>query len=990
MLQGEWKILTCQFLLSLLYVAFGYLTSETVGLVKKKFDLFELQDILITLSAVILARFLVMTFYQYALHSKCHKLVNSIIFHFPKSLDTNEFSAVYHINTPVLKEPIDFLNLVNTIIYTLYSIYKHSLLTIILVSVLFAIPAVILYYQLQVLNRYSATLNHDRQQCTHYYTEYYTHFYTYKQFTSLKAKIRNLQVIQNKSQWKLTLAGAIGWSLFQFCSMSMLGAIYLLFDNFMDMMLFGMTLIQLHNVVGTYQRYYKKSLSWDKLNGIFDKDSNPADFRIINESQRAFNVKNLSCKIDDNVILKNLNFEVNSNTLILGHTNSGKSTLLRCLAKAIPFEGEVDLKSSMYMDQNMNFIESTVFDNIFMRGPYISHVDSLDKKTKLRYEELLKLFELDLNVLSSPNTLSMGQRQRICLMRYLIYYQNEWLLLDEPTSYLNQRLAKVVFHHLLNYKLIMVTHDAIFQEKFKIITLENGSLIENDKSQKIVKEAKIQNSSADILQYHQTEKQSANSILNTFLQLYRLIPISTLIYATMSFIMGGIIIPLQGHLVGGLFTNPNIKLLVLSAAVNAFSEINMQISSYFLNVLSIKLRDLVLNSEVYHPKLLFAYTEVVGNIQYYSCQSLLQSIRGLSAIAVAFYLIIRESSTLIFALQIIFIGCGVVVYISRMALNPHESKIIMLYEESQVFLSSLLPFGKLPFIDGLLKNRRKIHLNACMKYCKLKSIHLGILDTLPMICILFTTYTTGALILDHKITIFNASSILGILINTAVQLSSFFGELTNFKMVSDMYDLFQSIVSFHSMNNYTYKVIDKVSLENLSFSPILKEICVEFNEGITQIKGESGCGKSTLLRIIANLVPCKGTILTNFQNKILLVENDYLGGDILDNIYMGEIDNFDNLKQLFSDLHLDHLWGVCRSKVELSGGEKQRIQIIRGIIHPCKVLLMDEMTNALDHEMRKKVVNLLRKTGKIVVMVSHQDLEADTIYEIQNKNLIKL
>lgn len=57
-------------------------------------------------------------------------------------------------------------------------------------------------------------------------------------------------------------------------------------------------------------------------------------------------------------------------------------------------------------------------------------------------------------------------------------------------------------------------------------------------------------------------------------------------------------------------------------------------------------------------------------------------------------------------------------------------------------------------------------------------------------------------------------------------------------------------------------------------------------------------------------------------------------------------------------------------------------------------MLLDEPTNALDEEVQKKLIEILKSIDKSIIVVSHQkdfvDEFADTIYEIKEKRLVKI
>ncbi|MDD2208226.1 MAG: amino acid ABC transporter ATP-binding protein [Bacilli bacterium] len=160
--------------------------------------------------------------------------------------------------------------------------------------------------------------------------------------------------------------------------------------------------------------------------------------------------------------------------------------------------------------------------------------------------------------------------------------------------------------------------------------------------------------------------------------------------------------------------------------------------------------------------------------------------------------------------------------------------------------------------------------------------------------------------------------------------------------------------------------------------------------------GPSGCGKSTLLRCINLLeTPTSGTIKyegvetinikrNHLSQKIGMIFQSYNLFNhltIIKNITLVPIklklmtkeEAYKKAYKLLDEMKLKDKAG--RYPRELSGGEKQRIAIIRSLILEPEVLLIDEPTGALDPENIKDVLKLLEDisdTGMTMVVVTHE------------------
>lgn len=174
---------------------------------------------------------------------------------------------------------------------------------------------------------------------------------------------------------------------------------------------------------------------------------------------------------------------------------------------------------------------------------------------------------------------------------------------------------------------------------------------------------------------------------------------------------------------------------------------------------------------------------------------------------------------------------------------------------------------------------------------------------------------------------------------------------------------------------------------------ILRDISFQVESGdFISIVGASGSGKSTLLKLCSNLSsPTLGSIV--FQGKNFLdyeavslrkeigycFQTPYLFGNTV-------MDNFEfpySIRKLKPDLRRinsmlsmfemsEHY--LTREVKTLSGGEKQRIALIRSLLFMPKILLLDEITSALDVEntlIVEKAMTDLNAEGVTILWVTH-------------------
>lgn len=180
---------------------------------------------------------------------------------------------------------------------------------------------------------------------------------------------------------------------------------------------------------------------------------------------------------------------------------------------------------------------------------------------------------------------------------------------------------------------------------------------------------------------------------------------------------------------------------------------------------------------------------------------------------------------------------------------------------------------------------------------------------------------------------------------------------------------------------------------------VLKNINISVKKGeVVVIIGPSGCGKSTLLRCLNGLEEIQeGEVLLDDQvvnpNKKNLSKNREKIGmvfqsydlfphlTILQNVTLAPIKVKKRNRREVEKEALELLERVgLRSKKDdyprqLSGGQKQRVAIARALIMHPEVLLLDEITAALDPEMVREVLDVvldLAKEGRTMVIVTHE------------------
>lgn len=181
---------------------------------------------------------------------------------------------------------------------------------------------------------------------------------------------------------------------------------------------------------------------------------------------------------------------------------------------------------------------------------------------------------------------------------------------------------------------------------------------------------------------------------------------------------------------------------------------------------------------------------------------------------------------------------------------------------------------------------------------------------------------------------------------------------------------------------------------------VLKNLNITIHEGdFTVIMGNSGSGKSTLLYTLSGMDrPTLGNICINgediskYSNDKLAVfrrkncgfvfQQNYLNDtmSVLDNIMVSGLLTSKNRKEIAERAKKLLLRAGLSEEVfhkyptQLSGGEAQRVALVRGVINTPAILFADEPTGALNSSNTTNVLDILtdlNSQGQTIVMVTH-------------------
>lgn len=292
-----------------------------------------------------------------------------------------------------------------------------------------------------------------------------------------------------------------------------------------------------------------------------------------------------------------------------------------------------------------------------------------------------------------------------------------------------------------------------------------------------------------------------------------------------------------------------------------------------------------------------------------------------------------------------------------------------------------------------------------------KSIENSILNFLADILPICTFILGIILVSFHKLSMGSAFAIMLIaqkLNEPIIVLAELITEKkTTEQLFERMKEIYESPVAMEEEKIISVPAFEKldITIQTYRFSNIedavLHDLALEIEQGdLITLKGESGRGKTTLINLISRFLPAdclEGTILYNgidinmmptidYYKHVLQVEQNTVlfEGTLEENLCLGdhytkeeieEVIKVCNLEEFFSDRGFNYM--ISENGKNISGGEKQRIGLARILLRKPEVLILDEVTSALNEEIREtlveKIVGYKKKYGMTMVVISHND-----------------
>lgn len=213
--------------------------------------------------------------------------------------------------------------------------------------------------------------------------------------------------------------------------------------------------------------------------------------------------------------------------------------------------------------------------------------------------------------------------------------------------------------------------------------------------------------------------------------------------------------------------------------------------------------------------------------------------------------------------------------------------------------------------------------------------------------------------------------------------------------------------------------IDSLEIKNVNVQNgdifRIENVNMKFEKGkLAVIYGESGCGKSTIMKVLCGLCErMDGDIIINGEKKIstaylitdkmsVTMQSPFIfNRDVKLNVLYPEGVVHEGTKDIVELLGMQKLYNRKFNEAKqqnlenmLSGGEKKRVCIARGLLKPADIYIFDEPTNDLDAKNANNVIKSINKLkdNAIVIVVSHDERvmkKADVLIKMDNKVMLK-
>lgn len=334
------------------------------------------------------------------------------------------------------------------------------------------------------------------------------------------------------------------------------------------------------------------------------------------------------------------------------------------------------------------------------------------------------------------------------------------------------------------------------------------------------------------------------------------------------------------------------------------------------------------------------------------------------------------------------------------------------YMQENAWIDDYKEIAKESYINNL-KVRNRNNLLSCLS------------TSLVVISLTIVYGVGGYMIMSGKSTIGTIAAFGLFFQNLSSPIYEFMNANIDFKRMEPIFERINEYLTLPEeyQNGAALEKIDSIKFKNVNFiyqkaeNMSLKQVNMEFpSRGMIALVGDSGAGKSTIIKLLNGYYDnYEGQILINakemctyetqaIRKMISVVSQDIvlINDTIRNNVLMGNTSTEEQVKEICQYVNLSEVIAnlpngydtVVNERINLSGGEKQRIAIARAIMKNSQVYIFDEPTAALDNKNEMHVKKIIEKLAKekLVIVITHNLYllnKAECIYTMRNGEVVE-
>jgi len=432
-----------------------------------------------------------------------------------------------------------------------------------------------------------------------------------------------------------------------------------------------------------------------------------------------------------------------------------------------------------------------------------------------------------------------------------------------------------------------------------------------------------------------------------------------------------------------------------------------------------------MNSGEVLNRILVEAADIVPLITSIYINVLIQGLSLIVTIVIIFYLNVTIGIAALVLLPLIFIMLKFVnpklVKFNTEVVERH-TEISTTLQESIASHKSIRYHLAYQFVNDRFIKKISDYVDIKLRFVKFNITYRNCLNLLNIIPNILIIGYGGILIIYGEMTIgtlIALSTYVGKLFSPIMQLLENNSEIQKARVSLQRYSQFIDLQVEDEIKNNVDCEIDRISMKDVSFSyaedadGIIDKLNVNLNKGdCVKLVGSNGAGKSTLIDIIIGLLePSQGELSINnakrnsssieaFSPKVGIVpQKGYMfNGTIYDNITLGKDIHVDEISKLvkaigfmdlFDENNLTLETEIKNNGSNISGGQMQKISILRCFINTPDIIILDEVGTYLDMGTKERLLSYIKKmNNKIVINITHSEdfeLEYSKIINLDKK-----